>query len=295
MPVEYTNSIGMKFVLIPPGEFTMGSTAADIEAALEIVRPEEFWEKSFESEGPQHKVVLTQPFYIGVHEVTQAQYEQLMGKNPSLFAAQEPGDKSGLANRPVENVSWNDAAEFCVKICEREKLRPFYFRSGETVTPLAGNGYRLPTDAEWEFACRAGTTTKFWTGEDEEDLLQVCWRDVNSGGRTHDVGKLKANPFGIHDILGNLCEWVQDWWEPNYYEQFQAAPAIDPVGPLSSSYHRRVLRGGAWVNRACFLRSSGRGANDPIVVNNLIGFRVVLPVAAVKTAASSAKTPTQKP
>ena len=159
--MEYTNSIGMKFRLIPPGEFLMGSTPEEIEAALKDVGEDKHWQECIKSEAPQHKVILTQPIYLGVNEVTQAEYEKVMGKNPSHFAPTGMGKEAvaGMetADHPVEMVSWNDAAEFCAKLSKQEKLKPFYFRAGETITPLDGTGYRLPSEAEWEFACRAGT------------------------------------------------------------------------------------------------------------------------------------------
>ncbi len=167
VPVEYTNSLGMKFRLIPPGEFDMGSTKEEIEAALKDADPnDKHWHECIKSEAPQHKVILTQPIYLGVNEVTQAEYEKVMGVNPSHFAPMGAGKEAvaGLetAKHPVEMVIWNDAAEFCAKLSKQEKLKPFYFRAGETITPLDGTGYRLPSEAEWEFACRAGTATKYW-------------------------------------------------------------------------------------------------------------------------------------
>ncbi|MCA8999881.1 MAG: SUMF1/EgtB/PvdO family nonheme iron enzyme, partial [Planctomycetaceae bacterium] len=157
VPVEYENSIGMKFRLIPPGEFLMGSTPEEIEAALKVAGEDEAWRERINSEAPQHKVVLTQPVYVGVTEVTQAQYERVMGTNPSHFSTTGDGKEAvanlETGNHPVEMVSWNDAAEFCAKLSVQEKLKPFYFRSGETITPLDGTGYRLPTEAEWESAC----------------------------------------------------------------------------------------------------------------------------------------------
>ena len=186
------------------------------------------------------------------------------------------------ASHPVERVSWNDAAEFCAKLSEQEKLKPFYFRGGETVTMLAGTGYRLPTEAEWEFACRAGTTTKYWIGDKDEDLTQAAWFGANSGGRTHAVGELKANPFGLYDIHGNVCEWVQDWWGPTYYGQFQGNPARNPSGP-SLADSRRVLRGGDWLYTASHCRAANRN-NHGANVSGVIGFRVALTVDAVKAA-----------
>ncbi len=286
LPAEQTNSIGMKFVLIPPGEFTMGSRAAEIEDALKFVGEHKHWHECIKSEAPQHKVILTQPTYLGVHEVTQGQYEKVMGKNPSWFAATGPGKDqvAGMdtSTHPVETVSWNDAAEFCAKLSQQEQLKPFYFRSGETVTMLDGSGYRLPTEAEWEFACRAGTTTKYWTGDRDEDLPQGGWCGMNSGSRTHAVGELKANPFGLFDIHGNIWEWVHDGWEPTYDRQFQEKPAFNPNGP-SSAGSQRVIRGGNWHGTASNCRSSGRYAFDPADrIDGAPGFRVSLVVVAAK-------------
>jgi len=182
VPVEYTNSIGMKFMLISTGEFTMGSTSAEIEAALVVTAGDEYWNERIRSAAPQHKLILSQPIYFGVHEVTQRDYEAMMGKNPSHFA------------------------------------------------PM-GTGYRMPTEAEWEYACRAGTTTKYWLGDKDDQLITVYWSALNSGGRTHAVGALKENPFGLFDIHGNVWEWVQDWWEPNSYTRFQGKPALAEILP----------------------------------------------------------------
>ena len=166
VPVEYENSIGMKFRLIPPGEFLMGSTPEEIDTALQLATDNQTWKQHIQSEGPQHRVILTQPIYVGVTEVTQAQYQHVMGTNPSHFSTTGAAKNAfvGLetSNHPVEMVNWNDAAEFCAKLSRLEQRKPFYFRIGQTTTSLEGTGYRLPTEAEWEFACRAGTTTQFW-------------------------------------------------------------------------------------------------------------------------------------
>ena len=283
IPVQYENSIGMKFRLIPPGEFMMGSTPEEIEAALQADGEEE-WRERINSEAPQHKVILTQPLYFGATEVTQAQYEQVMGINPSYFAATGEGKDSVVdlenGNHPVEDVDWNDTAEFCAKLSQQEELQPFYFRSGETVTLLEGIGYRLPTEAEWEFACRAGTTTRFWSGDEDSDLRSVAWMYENSGGRTHAVGDLRSNPFGLFDMHGNVYEWVQDSWDAEYYGLFTDQPAVNPL-PTFSNDSAQVRRGGGFTNLPFKCRSSSRNSTRAGFDRNFIGFRVVLPVAAV--------------
>ena len=230
-----TNSIGMKFMLIPPGEFTMGSTPAEIEEALKIAGPRQalagiHQERSPPAQGDPHAADLPRRPRSDAGAVRESHGEEPI---PLCCDGARKGAVLGLdtSTHPVEMVSWNDAAEFCAKLSEKEKLKPFYFRAGETVTMLDGTGYRLPTEAEWEFACRAGTTTKYWIGDKDDELVRAAWIGANSVGRTHAVGELRANPFGLYDIHGNVWEWVQDWWEPTYYGQFQEKPALDPNGP----------------------------------------------------------------
>lgn len=296
VPVEYENSIGMNFRLIPPAEFLRGSTLKEIEAALQTAGQDEDWQKRISSEVPQHKVILTEPLYVGVTEVTQAQYEQVMGTNPSHFAVTGEGRDAvndlETANHPVEMVSWNDAAEFCAKLSQQEHLKPFYFLSGATITPLDGTGYRLPTEAEWESACRAGTTTRFWSGNENSDLMRTGWFEDNSGGRTHAVGELEANPYQLSDIHGNVWEWVQDSWDPVTYEQFENTPAVNPHCPLSAG-SQRVLRGGPWSFYPSSCRSSYRNTFPATYHDDDIGFRVVLSVDAVEksSAASTSNDP----
>ena len=284
LPVEFTNTIGMRFRLIPPGEFLMGSTPAEIEAELKrpgLILHLHFWRTPIESEGPQHEVVLTKPIYVGVTEVTQTQYELVMGTNPSHFSATGKGKKAvanlETGNYPVETVSWYEAAEFCNKLSQHEKLKPFDFRSGETVTSLKGTGYRLPSEAEWEFACRAGTTTRFWSGDENEDLIQAGWCSNNAGDRTHVASGLKANPFGLSDMHGNVWEWVHDGWDPKFYGQFQENVATDPFSPLSAGT-MPMRRGGSFMQVPELVRSSSRLLYH---TDNEMGFRVVLPVDAV--------------
>jgi len=288
VPIEWTNSIGMKFRLIPPGEFAMGSDLSVVKDGLALVGDNGQWMTLVRSEATRHIVRITQPIYLGIHEVRQKDYKSIVGHNPSIFASmgREGNMVKGLdtSNHPVERTSWYAAVDFCTKLSEKEQLNTCYMQSGQTVTLLNGNGYRLPTEAEWEYSCRAGATTKYSTGDDDTGLTQAAWIGRNSGGRTHPVGALKANSFGIHDMHGNVWEWVQDWWAETYYQQFQEKPAIDPQGPVSGDM--RVVRGGDRNpdNRPFFSRASLRYACGPTVDNFTSGFRVTLTVDAVKAA-----------
>ena len=226
---ESADSIGMEFKLIPAGTFTMGDASGD------------------DDETP-HEVTLTKPFKMGVHEVTQAQYEQVMGVNPSEYKG---------ANNPVEMVSWEDAVEFCRRLSELPAEK------------AAGNVYRLPTEAEWEYACRAGTTTKFSFGDDESDFGEYGWYRENSGRTTHPVGSKLPNAWGLYDMHGNVWEWCQDW-----YGDYPSGSVTDPSGATSSSY--RVLRGGGWDYSADGCRSAYRGRGLPSFRDyGRLGFRVV--------------------
>ena len=221
---ESADSIGMEFKLIPAGKFIMGER------------------------DQAHEVTLTKPFKMGVHEVTQAQYEQVMGVNPSKFKG---------ADNPVETVSWKDAVEFCRKLSELPAEKE------------AGNVYRLPTEAEWEYACRAGTTTKYSFGDDESEFGDYAWHDENADDKTHPVGGKKPNAWGLYDMHGNVWEWCQDW-----YGDYPSGTVTDPMGATSSS--RRVSRGGGWLNPAEGCRSAGRYGLGPSGRDYDFGFRVCL-------------------
>jgi formylglycine-generating enzyme required for sulfatase activity len=198
-PKTLRNSIGMEFVLIPAGTFQMGSD--DSEA--------------YNNERPAHTVRITQPFYLGKYEVTQGQWQAVMGSNPSRF--------TGDPNRPVEQVSWEDVQEFIRRLNARE----------------GGATYHLPTEAEWEYAARAGTTSRWSFGDTARQLGRYGWYEENAGGQTHPVGQLQPNPWGLYDMHGNVWEWVQDWYAEDYYRR---GTAVDPAGPSSGS--SRVHRGG---------------------------------------------------
>jgi len=296
LDVEFTNSIGMKFVLIPPGEFLMGGRPDEVEAMLALANQAgwEWWTNYIRSEAPQHRVYLTRPIYLGTHEVTQGQYQKIMGKNPSHFAATGPGsaDIAGIDSThfPVEMVSRSDAAEFCAKLSELEKRPPSNYTSDITMMPPPVTGYRLPTEAEWEFACRAGTSTIYWCGDPPANLMTADWTRDNSGLRPHPVGELLPNPFGVYDLHGNVFEWVRDAWDATYYFQFQAQPAVNPSGPFSQG-SLCVIRGGSWFDGTPFCRAAYRFDRESLVTGNNIGFRVSLP--AVKTKSVSERNPQQ--
>jgi formylglycine-generating enzyme required for sulfatase activity len=245
-PMEIlANSVGMRMVLVPAGEFLMGSPASDSHARS--------WEM------PQHRVRITRPFYLGIHPVTQQEYEQVMGDNPSNF--------KGDARLPVENASWLDAVQFCNRLSERESLAPCYRIDGDDVTVVDVEGLRLPTEAEWEYACRAGTTTKWYCGDAENGLGEVAWYGANSGGKTHPVGKKKPNAWGLFDMHGNVWEWCEDW-----YREYPAEEVTDPQGP--SQTPDRVLRGGSCRGVAWHCRAAFRDGYGPRSRFDFLGFRV---------------------
>ena len=255
MPVETMNSIGMKLVLIPPGEFDMGSTKEEVAPLLEKAKREDKVDKivvtMLPSEAPKHRVKITKPFYMGITEVTQEQYKKITGKNPSRF--------TGNPSRPVEQVTWYDTIEFCDILSQKE-----------------GKKYRLPTEAEWEYACRAGSTTKWCFGDNEAELEDYAWFGAwfsDAPGETHPVAQKEANAFGLYDIHGNVHEFCQDWFEREYYSH---SPTVDPRGPDTGE--GRVHRGGCLGCRATRCRSATRGPTPLHLTYNHLGFRVVCAV-----------------
>ena len=245
-----TNAIGMKLVYIKPGSFMMGST----QSAKEVARLAKSRTDLYTDEHPPHRVTITKGFHMGAHEVTQEQYETVMGRNPSHF--RKGGDY------PVEGVSWEKATEFCRKLSARE-----------------GQTYRLPTEAEWEYACRAGTTTPFAfgntisVGQANYDSRHVYGTGQKGKYRkcTTPVGTLKPNAWGLYDMHGNVWEWCQDWHAAGYYAR---SPSTDPPGPESGQ--SRVLRGGSWGSPPHYCRSVFRLWFHPSYRSCLNGFRVVL-------------------
>lgn len=240
LPKDIVNSIGMKLVYIPPGKFTMGSPKN---------------EKDRGDKEDQHEVEISKGFYMGAYEVTQEEYETVMGKNPSFHSASGNGKLyvDGLDTRrfPVENVSWEDATEFCSKLSRKEN-----------------KSYDLPTEAEWEFACRAGSRAAYSFGDTISQQKASYGYEVK---RPAKVGSYPPpNDWRLFDMHGNVWEWCKDWYKSDYYAE---SPPRDPLGPASGT--SRVLRGGSFVYDACDCRSAARSHNQPGSRNDGSGFRVV--------------------
>ena len=231
-----TDSIGMKLVYIPAGSFMMGCN--------------DFGQSA--DEFPHHEVRISKGFWMGQTEVTQGQYESVMNAQPWHGKKRVQED----ANNPAVHVSWNDAVEFCRKLSQRE-----------------GKTYRLPTEAEWEYACRAGTTTWFSFGDSGSSLGAHGWFKSNAHEvdqeYAHRVGRKKPNPWGLYDMHGNVCEWCLDWYAVDYYSK---SPESDPQGPDEGSV--RVFRGGNWFLTPQYCRSAFRFYYAPLFRFSFLGFRV---------------------
>jgi len=236
-----TNSIGMKLVYVPAGSFMMGSPST-----------EEGRSKMERMEGPQHQVRISDGFWMGQTEVTQGQYKSVMNAQP--WSGENYVRES--ANNPAVWVTWDDAAAFCRKLSQQE-----------------GKTYRLPTEAEWEYACRAGTTTRFSFGDSYSSLGDYAWFDGNarkvSQQYAHPVGQKKPNPWGMYDMHGNVLEWCNDWYADDYYSE---SPRNDPTGPDKGSL--RVHRGGSWRFTPQYCRSACRVRFTPSGRGSNLGFRV---------------------
>lgn len=222
--IDLGKGVKMQMVLIHPGEFLMGSPLMG---------------KGRGGDETQHRVRITKPFYIGKYEVTQEQWQAVMRNNPSKFKG---------AKNPVERVSWNDCQRFIKRL--------------NSIVP--GGGFRLPTEAEWEYAARAGTTTRFYWGDDpnEREIDNYAWYGWDKGNtrkKTHPVGTKKPNPWGLYDISGNVWEWCSDWYSEKYYNN---SPVNNPQGPASGKY--KVTRGGGWHVIGIYCRSANRLKFPPV-------------------------------
>ncbi|RLC50046.1 MAG: hypothetical protein DRZ79_05015, partial [Candidatus Cloacimonadota bacterium] len=247
---NYTTKTGTEMIAVQGDTFQMGS------------------KNGKKREKPMHSVTVSD-FYIGKYEVTQKEWKEIMENNPSYFT----GD-----NLPVENVSWYDAVEFCNKKSIKEGLTPCYTGSGKNIKcDFSANGYRLPTEAEWEYAARGGNKRQSATLSKTEDnkysgsnnIDKVAWCSSNSGYKTHPVGTKQPNELGIYDMSGNVWEWCNDWYDKNYYSN---SPKNKPLGPKKGKYC--VLRGGSWNNNASYCRVSFRGRDFKGVSFNYYGFRL---------------------
>jgi uncharacterized protein (TIGR02996 family) len=247
------NTIGMVLVLIPPGTFLMGSPENE--------------PSRWSDEGPRHEVQITRPFYLGVFTVTQCEYQAVMGNNPSYFSPEGTGKNrvAGLFTDrlPVECVDWDDCVAFCERLSALAKEKK------------AKRTYRLPTEAEWEYACRAGTSTATHFGKTLSSSQANFDGNRPYGGqkgvdlkRPSVVGSYKPNALGLYDVHGNVWEWCNDWFDGDTY---RTTPRIDPRGPDSGTH--RVMRGGSWKNDGFYLRSSHRGWST---ADERIGFRVAM-------------------
>jgi formylglycine-generating enzyme required for sulfatase activity len=288
VPEEFTNSIGIRFRLIPPGEFTIGSTEAEIQAAKSRVSGQfdAARQERVLSEGPQRRVVLTKPSYLGVHEVTQRQYQRIAGNNPSIRSANgERRDRvSGMdtSEMPVENVTWSQATRYCNLLSGTEHLPAAYRITAMSTFASEGAGYRLPTEAEWEFACRPGTATLFWSGDDEASLLESAWYGGNNSSQIPKAaGTRAANPFGLYDVHGNVWEWVHDGWDPVFYRKLVGPAARDPRSETTFE-GRRVIRGGDYFMSAAECRSASRDGCPEGTRWDDVGCRLALSVEAVR-------------
>ncbi len=243
---EITTQSGVKMVLIPGGWFTMGDAEGQID------------------ERPLHKVWVN-AFHMDKYEVTQEEYEKVRGENPSRWTAPK---------NPVEQVRWSDAVRYCNARSIEDGLQPCY--NLETwECDFNANGYRLPTEAEWEYACRAGTKTRYAFGDTPEKLRHYAWYKENSGGRPRPVGKKLPNPWGLHDMQGNVWEWCHDLYLVDYY---QASPEKNPEGPKAGD--TKIVRGGCWNARADKCRSAFRYNENPGYADvcfgyDIYGFRAV--------------------
>jgi formylglycine-generating enzyme required for sulfatase activity len=234
LSLDLGGGVRMMFVYIKPGTFVMGG-----DGELQADAPKQGVEK------PKHTVAITKGFYLGKYEVTQRQFEALMGSNPST---------SKNPDGPVHMVTWTEAVEFCRRAGEKTRRQ-----------------MRLPTEAEWAYACKAGTTTPYSFGKDASKLGEYAWYDANTGDNARRVGRKLPNPWGLYDMHGNVFEWVSDWYSADYYA---LGPKANPTGPKEGQV--RLLRGGGWTDNAHWCRSAIRYTQAPTIRRGYLGFRAAI-------------------
>ncbi len=247
---------GFEMVLVEPGSFQMGSASGR------------------SAEQPVHTVSITEPFYVSKYEVTFDQYDEF---HKDARSGSPPPDDGGWGrgNRPVTRVTWYDAVKYCNWLSERERLTPCYSGGGITTEcDFMANGYRLPTEAEWEYAARGGCKSQGFTYAGSDNVDDVGWYLDNSGGQIQPVGQKKPNELGLCDMSGDVWDFCWDWYEIDYYK---SSPSSDPTGgAIPSPYERkRARRGGAWDEAADSLRIAFRSHDWPDFVDNCNGFRIV--------------------
>ncbi|HEV3344306.1 MAG TPA: SUMF1/EgtB/PvdO family nonheme iron enzyme, partial [Pirellulales bacterium] len=278
VPQKADNTLGMSLLLIPPGEFSMGSTEKQIQALREGAKKNKA--AHLKSETPQHRVTLARPFYMSATEVTIGQFRDFVDATGYRTEVERRANAAGTwklpdytvnDDSPVSLVTWNDAVEFCNWLSDHEGVPRAYRPHKKDIWQAApASGYRLPSEAQWEFACRAGTTTQFSFGDNGDDLAKYAWVGGNSGRRAHAVGTLAQNAFGLFDMHGNVNEWCNDWYDERYYA---SSGAVNPEGPTSGV--DRVMRGIGWNGVPLLARSACRGFANPEQTASLRGFRVV--------------------
>ncbi len=284
--VDLGDGVKLPMVLIPPGEFVMGSSEEERARFVEEAQAanEPLGIDRVPAEGPQHRVRITMPFAMSRHEVTRGQFRAFVDQtgceteaerrstNPRFFWNADPGFTQ-TDDHPVVNVSWNDVVAFCQWLSEAE-----------------GADYHLPTEAQWEYACRAGTTGRWHCGDSDATLEECAWFIANAGYTTYPVSQLKPNPWGLYDMHGNVWEWCADRYSADYYEQ---SPPDDPVGSAEDPH--RVARGGCWALAARICRSAYRDDNTQSGYNYDLGFRVAAVVADESSRSERTETKRQSP
>jgi len=257
LPTDFTNTLGMKFRLIPAGRFMMGSSPEEIDRSVGMASGDEVLVRMLQSEGPEHEVTITQPFYMGTTEITVAQFQRFIDANPNYDVDDDRWKEPGFSqddDHPVVWVSWQNAVDFCDWLSRKE-----------------GKIYRLPTEAEWEYCCRAGKPgTRYGHGDDDTQLEDYAWFQHDSGGGTHRVREKKPNAWGLYDMHGNAFEFCQDWHGLDYYKNSETK---DPTGPVGTS---RVTRGGGWNYSPLFCRAAFRSWITPNERRDCVGFRILL-------------------